>query len=137
MDEFGSSEETAFIVEQIEPLLTGVVETVLKEEAYDDEKTQKWVDSICDGCMKVLVDQNKPFKYTGKKRTDNLQTPGRVTCNSMKAHTHCSSVSAFIMQRNGAGVHHTHTTSWDAANDNVIRIIYPPPGQREQKESHL
>ena len=110
MDDFSSSEETAFIVEQIEPLLTGVVETVLKEEVYDDSKTQKWVDSICDGCMKVLVDQNKPFKYT---------------------------VSAFVMQRNGAGVHHTHTTSWDAANDNVIRVVYPPPGQREQKESHM
>jgi dynein light chain Tctex-type 1 len=110
MEDFASSEETAFIAEQIEPLLIGVVEGVLKEEVYDDEKTQQWIDTICDGCMKVLVDQNKPFKYT---------------------------VSALIMQRNGAGVHHIHTSSWDAANDNAIRVIYPPPGQREQKESHL
>lgn len=46
-------------------------------------------------------------------------------------------VSAFIMQRNGAGVHAAQSCFWDGANDNVARVVWPPINQREQGNSHM
>lgn len=42
-----------------------VVESVLKDEAYDDDKVTGWIDQICDGCNKSLIELNRPFKYIG------------------------------------------------------------------------
>jgi hypothetical protein len=41
------------------------IESVLNNEVYDEYKVSQWVDSICEGCMKGLVELNKPFKYVG------------------------------------------------------------------------
>ena len=49
-----SSEELAFIPEQVEPVLTTVIGGVLANEVYDEAKVDTWVDLICDGCMKGL-----------------------------------------------------------------------------------
>jgi len=98
------SEETAFIVEQIEPMVQTITETVLKDEVYDDSKTGEWIDSICDRCTHTLVQMNKPFKYV---------------------------VSATIVQRNGSGFHTAHSCQWDGANDNVARVVWPDPKQRD------
>lgn len=39
---------------------------MLSNETYDEYKVSQWVDSICEGCMKGLIELNKPFKYVGK-----------------------------------------------------------------------
>lgn len=41
------------------------VDSVLKEETFDDDKVHIWIDQICDSCMRNLIDLGKPFKYAG------------------------------------------------------------------------
>jgi len=63
-----NSEEIAFIPEQVEPLLTTALASVLANEVYDEAKVASWIDSVCDKSMEALVSLNKPFKYIGKQR---------------------------------------------------------------------
>ena len=70
-------------MEHIEPLLTTVVEAVLKEQTYDDEMVPKWVDQICDGCMKTLIELNRPFKYAGVLRPVALRLSVRATTSHL------------------------------------------------------
>lgn len=42
-----------------------IIESILKDTAYDEEQVSQWVDDICSRCMEVLVMQGKPYKYIG------------------------------------------------------------------------
>ncbi|CAN0090476.1 unnamed protein product [Sphacelaria rigidula] len=92
--EIETSEQLAFIPEQVENIMMGVIDGVLKAEVYFEEKVSHWVNTICDKSMQELHDLSKPFKYV---------------------------VSCVIVQKNGAGFHVGHSAYWDMSNDNVCQ----------------
>ena len=62
-----NSEELAFVVEDAkETIIIPAIETVLKNQDFDQVKIDQWTDSICESVMKGLVDLQKPFKYIGQ-----------------------------------------------------------------------
>mmetsp|Transcript_28386 Transcript_28386/g.87827 ORF Transcript_28386/g.87827 Transcript_28386/m.87827 type:complete len:124 (-) Transcript_28386:638-1009(-) len=105
-----NSEEIAFIPEQVEPLLTTALASVLANEVYDEAKVASWIDSVCDKSMEALVSLNKPFKYI-------------VTC--------------IMLQKNGAGIHTGQSCFWDISNDNCARVAYPLANKREVQDSRM
>lgn len=105
-----ASEQAAFLPEQVETILMGAIEHVLKNEVYAEGKVQHWVDSICDKCMAELHELNKPFKYV---------------------------VSAAIVQKNGAGFHAGHSAYWDISTDNMCQVSWPTDKMREQQGSRM
>jgi len=104
MDE--SSEELAFVTEQVEQLSLEIIESTLKDKVYNDDLAQSWIDEICSKINKELIEMNKPFKYI-------------VTC--------------IIMQKNGAGIHSTNSCFWDSANDNSIQIKWPGEKKKDNQ----
>uniref|UniRef100_A0A7S2XX11 Dynein light chain n=1 Tax=Fibrocapsa japonica TaxID=94617 RepID=A0A7S2XX11_9STRA len=107
MDDLQSSEELAFIPEQVEPLLYQAIDQVLKTEVYDQSKVPQWIDTICETCVAELTALKKPFKYV---------------------------VNCLIMQKNGAGLNMGQAAHWDLGNDNMASAKWPP---REQQSSRM
>jgi dynein light chain Tctex-type 1 len=66
MDDLQTSDEVSFIVENVEPIVYDVIESVLKDKVYSDSHVQGWIDEICSRITKDLIETNKPFKYAGK-----------------------------------------------------------------------
>jgi len=110
MDDLASSEELAFIPEQVEPILWKVVEDVLKPVAYDEALVQQWIDTICSRCLKELADMKKPYKYV-------------VTCQ--------------IVQKNGAGHHTAHSCYWNREDDNLAIVSWPNDKHRDMNNSRM
>eukprot|EP00968_Pinguiococcus_pyrenoidosus_P003545 scaffold228_cov312-Pinguiococcus_pyrenoidosus.AAC.63 len=79
--------------------------SLVRPSVYEDNMVAKWVDEINDRCMEQLGELSKPFKYT---------------------------VTTFIMQRNGAGVHSSHCCFWDMATDIVAQANWPNDKHRDQ-----
>jgi dynein light chain Tctex-type 1 len=104
MDDDGGADEVSFVPESIEPIVYDAIEAVLKDKVYNDNQVQGWVDEICSRIMGELIDQKKPFKYV----------------------TSCS-----VMQKNGAGLHSSHSAYWDSANDNVITARWPSEKRKD------
>jgi|AntAceMinimDraft_5_1070358.scaffolds.fasta_scaffold272393_1 dynein light chain Tctex-type 1 len=104
MDEDGENEEVSFVPESIEPLVYDAIEAVLKDKNYSDVHVQAWVDEICSRITGELIDMKRPFKYI----------------------TSCS-----IMQKNGAGLHSSHSAYWDSANDNVVTARWPSEKRKD------
>eukprot|EP01031_Cornospumella_fuschlensis_P032792 gene32792-39646_t len=102
MDE--TSDEVTFIPETVEPLCYDAIEAVVKDKMYNENLVSKWTDEICSKITKDLVDMNKPFKYI---------------------------VSCLIMQKNGAGVHLTHSCFWDRTNDNTVVARWPSERRKD------
>ena len=67
MDDLSSSEELAFVTDDVEAVVMPVIDAILKGADFDYVKVPQWTDSICEGCMKGLVELKKPFKYTGER----------------------------------------------------------------------
>lgn len=109
-DDWQNSEDLAFIPEQVEPVLTTALASVLANEIYDDAKVGRWIDQICEKSIESLTSLNKPFKYV-------------VTC--------------VIIQKNGAGIHTAHSCYWDIGNDNCARVAYPLANKREVQDSRM
>ena len=65
MDDLQSSEESAFVGEEVDRIIHQSIEHYLKEKTYDEKLVPHWIDAICETCMKGLSDLNKPFKYVG------------------------------------------------------------------------
>tara|TARA_B110000971_G_C19600122_1_gene315752 strand:+ start:43 stop:396 length:354 start_codon:yes stop_codon:yes gene_type:complete len=107
MDDLASSEELAFIPEQVEPILWKVIEDVIKPVAYNEDHVQGWIDTICDRALKELADLQKPYKYI-------------VTCQ--------------IIQKNGAGLHTAHSCYWNREDDNLAIVSWPNDKVSEQSE---
>mmetsp|Transcript_34399 Transcript_34399/g.41522 ORF Transcript_34399/g.41522 Transcript_34399/m.41522 type:complete len:128 (+) Transcript_34399:206-589(+) len=100
----------SFQPEQIDPILQTAINEVIKPVSYDESKVQQWIDTICESCMKQLVELQKPLKYI-------------VTCT--------------IVQSTGAGFHTTHSSYWDLENDNVVQVIWPNPNSKDENNSHM
>ncbi|KAG1705207.1 hypothetical protein DVH05_004139 [Phytophthora capsici] len=89
-DELQSSEELAFVAEEVDRIILTSIESCLKDEVYDELKVSQWIDYICESIMKGLSELRKPLKYI---------------------------VSCLIMQKNGAGVHASVSCHWDTVTD--------------------
>jgi dynein light chain Tctex-type 1 len=89
-DELQSSEELAFVAEEVDRIILSAIESCLKDAAYDEQRVAQWVDTICEMVMRGLAELRKPLKYV---------------------------VSALIMQKNGAGVHSAISCHWDTVTD--------------------
>ena len=98
MQDIQSSEELAFMSEEIEQIVIPAIESVIKNEDFDGKKVAQWIDKICEKCMEELVDLGKPFKYV---------------------------VTAMIMQKNGAGVHSANSLWVDPSNDGLVTVKWP------------
>jgi len=80
----------------------------LKDAVHDENKVQRWIDSICESTQSDLAQLNKPFKYI-------------VTCA--------------ITQKNGAGIHSTHSCYWDTVTDGAVAVKWPSDKQKDQNKS--
>eukprot|EP00937_MAST-01D_sp_MAST-1D-sp2_P005291 g5291.t1 len=58
-----SSEEAAFVVEEVDTIVNQIAESLLKDKNYDEALVPQWIDSVCEGCMTKLSELGKPFKY--------------------------------------------------------------------------
>lgn len=65
-DDLQSSEELAFVAEEVDRIILASIESCLKDEVYDELKVSHWVDTICETIMKGLGELRKPLKYIGK-----------------------------------------------------------------------
>eukprot|EP01116_Phalansterium_solitarium_P000725 TRINITY_DN10579_c0_g1_i1.p3 TRINITY_DN10579_c0_g1~~TRINITY_DN10579_c0_g1_i1.p3 ORF type:complete len:114 (-),score=38.68 TRINITY_DN10579_c0_g1_i1:355-696(-) len=90
MDDLHSSEEAAFVVEDVQNIIKESVESTLQNTVYNHSKVPQWTSNVVEQCLKRLSALNKPFKYV-------------VTC--------------IIMQKNGAGLHTASSCFWDNTSD--------------------
>ncbi|GMF30499.1 unnamed protein product [Phytophthora lilii] len=65
-DELQSSEELAFVAEEVDRIILTSIESCLKDEIYDEQNVSQWVDYICESIMKGLGELRKPLKYIGR-----------------------------------------------------------------------
>ena len=72
MEDFKTSEENAFVVEEVTPLLKEVkfdltqsIEQTIQNSAYHQNKIGQWNSNIVEMTLKKLTLLNKPFKYIG------------------------------------------------------------------------
>ena len=94
----GNSDETTFLPDQVESIVAEIIEAKLKDEVYNEENVDSWINSICEDSMVELFNLQKPFKYI---------------------------IQCMIVQRNGAGLHCGQSTFWDCANDNLCTVKWP------------
>ena len=99
-----SSEEAAFVTEEVEGIVNSVAEELLKDQYYNESMVPQWIDRVCEGCMTKLSELGKPFKYI-------------VTC--------C------IMQKNGAGVHSASSCFDHPETDGVHCVRWPPEKHKD------
>mmetsp|Transcript_33662 Transcript_33662/g.76189 ORF Transcript_33662/g.76189 Transcript_33662/m.76189 type:complete len:114 (-) Transcript_33662:544-885(-) len=90
MDDLQSSEESAFVPEDVTAIMKEAIDAVLANATYQHTKVPQWTNNCIEGCMKRLKDLNKPFKYI---------------------------VTAVLMQKNGAGLHTANSCFWDITTD--------------------
>jgi len=108
MDDLQSTEESAFLVEEVEKIAIRAIEGELKDKEHDEDRVAMWIDSICEICMKDLVELCKPFKYI---------------------------VSCCIMQRNGAGLHSSSSAHLDTVYDGMVTVKWPGERSKEQNKT--
>ncbi|KAE8890038.1 hypothetical protein PF010_g1067 [Phytophthora fragariae] len=107
-DELQSSEELAFVAEEVDRIILTSIESCLKDEVYDEQKVSQWVDYICESIMKGLSELRKPLKYI---------------------------VSCLIMQKNGAGVHASVSCHWDTVTDGAHVVKWPGDKHKDHNRS--
>eukprot|EP00243_Klebsormidium_subtile_P005205 TRINITY_DN2049_c0_g9_i1.p1 TRINITY_DN2049_c0_g9~~TRINITY_DN2049_c0_g9_i1.p1 ORF type:complete len:114 (-),score=35.93 TRINITY_DN2049_c0_g9_i1:305-646(-) len=90
MDDLQSSEEAAFVADDVNNIIKEAVDGALLNAAYSHTKIGQWTNNVVESCLKRLTALNKPFKYI-------------VTC--------------IIMQKNGAGLHTASSCFWDNSTD--------------------
>eukprot|EP00741_Cyanophora_paradoxa_P021739 tig00000241_g20982.t1 len=95
MDDLQSSEESQFVVDDVNTVIKEAIESVLQNAVYHHNKVSQWTSNIVEGCLKRLTAMNKPFKYI-------------VTC--------------IIMQKNGAGLHTASSCYWDNTTDGSCTV---------------
>ena len=61
MQDIQSSEELAFVSEEIETIVQPIIETTLKNQDYNGKYVSQSIDTICEKCMAELVDLGKPL----------------------------------------------------------------------------
>mmetsp|Transcript_26026 Transcript_26026/g.87227 ORF Transcript_26026/g.87227 Transcript_26026/m.87227 type:complete len:164 (-) Transcript_26026:182-673(-) len=93
MDDLQSSEEAAFVPEEVDAIVKESVESVLQAVTYTHARVPQWTSDVIEACMKRLTQLHKPFKYI-------------VTCA--------------VMQKTGAGLHLASSCYWDSAGDGSV-----------------
>ena len=61
----GSAEELAIVKEEVVELVYRVMESHLKDQQWDEARVSDWISKISTEVMKGLVDQCRPYKFTG------------------------------------------------------------------------
>lgn len=64
-DDLQSSEELAFVAEEVDRIILASIDACLKDEVYDELQVSHWVDTICETIMRGLSELRKPLKYIG------------------------------------------------------------------------
>lgn len=64
-DDLQSSEELAFVAEEVDRIILAAIDACLKDETYDELRVAHWVDAICETIMRALSELRKPLKYIG------------------------------------------------------------------------
>ncbi|KAI0209784.1 Dynein light chain Tctex-type 1 [Lamellibrachia satsuma] len=95
MDDFQSSEETAFVVDEVSNIIKESIEAAIGGNAYQHNKVNQWTSNVVEQCLNQLTKLAKPFKYI-------------VTC--------------VIMQKNGAGLHTASSCFWDNSTDGSCTV---------------
>lgn len=90
MDDLQSSEEAAFVAEDVSNIIKETIDSVLQHASYNHNKVGQWTSNVVERTLKRLTQLNKPFKYV---------------------------VTAVIMQKNGAGLHTASSCYWDNTTD--------------------
>mmetsp|Transcript_17174 Transcript_17174/g.56232 ORF Transcript_17174/g.56232 Transcript_17174/m.56232 type:complete len:114 (-) Transcript_17174:3289-3630(-) len=90
MDDLQTSEEAAFVADDVNNIIKESIDSVLLNASYNHNKVGQWTSNVVESCLKRLTAMNKPFKYV-------------VTC--------------MIMQKNGAGLHTASSCFWDNTVD--------------------
>eukprot|EP00899_Mesostigma_viride_P019970 jgi/Mesvir1/27975/Mv20178-RA.1 len=90
MDDLQTSEEAAFVADDVNNIIKESIDGILLNASYDHIKVGQWTSNVVESCLKRLTALNKPFKYV-------------VTC--------------VIMQKTGAGLHTASSCYWDNTTD--------------------
>ncbi|TYZ68116.1 hypothetical protein PybrP1_000767 [[Pythium] brassicae (nom. inval.)] len=107
-DDLQSSEELAFVAEEVDRIILASIDACLKDEVYDERQVAHWVDTICETVVKGLSELRKPLKYV---------------------------VSCLIMQKNGAGVHSSVSCHWDTVTDGAHVVKWPSDKHKDHNRS--
>ncbi|KNC50704.1 dynein light chain Tctex-type 1 [Thecamonas trahens ATCC 50062] len=91
MDDLQSSEEAAFVPDEVVNIIKDAADQILGPHNYHHSRVAPWCSKIVEEVLKRLADQHKPFKYV---------------------------VTTIIMQKNGAGLHTASSCYWDNSTDN-------------------
>ncbi|XP_033878534.2 dynein light chain Tctex-type 1-like [Acipenser ruthenus] len=94
MDE-QSTEETAFVVDDVSNIIKDAVESTIGSSAYQHNRVNQWTSSVVETSLNQLTKLGKPFKYI-------------VTC--------------VILQKNGAGLHTASSCFWDNTVDGSCTV---------------
>ncbi|TMW55408.1 hypothetical protein Poli38472_013299 [Pythium oligandrum] len=109
-DDLQSSEELAFVAEEVDRIILAAIESSLKDEVYDELQVAQWIDTICETIMKGLSELRKPLKYV---------------------------VSCLIMQKNGAGLHSSISCHWDTVTDGAHVVKWPSDKHKDHNRSMM
>ena len=91
-------EEEQFPADEIDNLLGQIVEEVLKDANWDEEKVPGWINTVCEKAMHAVVSLNRPYKWM-------------VTC--------------VLQQKIGATCHSTMSCHWANPADGVHTFLFP------------
>lgn len=97
--------EATWTQDEIDRILLETVDVILLDQVYSDQYVNQWVNAICEMAMGKLNELKKPFKYV---------------------------VSCLIMQKNGAGVHCSHSAFWDTTSDGMTTLVWPKDKAKDQ-----
>ena len=75
----GSAEELAIVKEEVVELVYRVMESHLKDQQWDEARVSDWISKISTEVMKGLVDQCRPYKFTGAS-VRRIVVPHLFTC---------------------------------------------------------
>ena len=113
-DDQGTDDVTAkqltFNHQELEEKITPVIEEVLADKAFDEDKVQHWINEICERIVKNLYDARKPFKYM---------------------------VSCLIMQKTEAGLQTSTACNYEVNSDLTFQYIWPKEKAKEPANKTL
>eukprot|EP00126_Sphaerothecum_destruens_P008136 Sdes_comp20101_c0_seq2m13099 len=95
MEELQTSEESGFVVDEVNNIIKESIEQSLQNTVYNHNKVSQWTANVVELCLKKLTALNKPFKYV---------------------------VTNIIMQKNGAGLHTASSCFWDNSTDGSCTV---------------
>ena len=108
MDDLNSTEEQQFVPEEVEAIILPIIDSVLKNQEYDQKQVPQWIDDICANSMEELVKLQKPYKYA---------------------------ISVVLQQKNGAGLHSSYSSLSDHLNDGLVSCRWPSEKAKDGSKS--